>query len=308
MRETRMTHRRPGTTNAEFRITNRQSLTTNRKSPTTNRKSRIKSGGGQHAVAGSNKSLEPSVDRRCTWRVLHGVCAGNAANRVGTVHLQAAFIYKRRASARKDGMAGGREMVRPGSTDSGQVIRFSAAVLVHGKLGGCPTWSPDGRRGRRRTKISGGGWAAVRHGRRMAEEDAVRRKFRADGWVAVRHSRRMAEEDAVGRKFRAGGRGVGFPSGTMVLCLPTTFADGWLAVGFPSGIMLSRLWATSLDKRSGATIRPFCSGTIGFGRHFWTDNLLRAAGGASRCGEELASDDSSRETHCAGSGVRGEEK
>jgi hypothetical protein len=50
MRETRMTHRRPGTTNPEFRITNRQSPTTNRLSPTTNRKSRIKSGGRQPAV------------------------------------------------------------------------------------------------------------------------------------------------------------------------------------------------------------------------------------------------------------------
>jgi hypothetical protein len=118
----------------------------------------------------------------------------------------------------------------------------------------------------------------------------------------------MAEEDAVGRKFRADGQGVGFPSGTMVLCLPTTLADEWLAVGFPSGIMLSRLWATSLDKRSGATIRPFLQWDIGFGRHYWTDDLLPAAGGASRCGEELALDDSSRETHCAGSGVRGEEK
>jgi hypothetical protein len=63
-----------------------------------------------------------------------------------------------------------------------------------------------------------------------------------------------------------------------------------------------------LDKPSGATIRPFCSGTSASGRHFWTDDLLAAAGGASRCGEELALDDSSRETHCAGSGVRGEEK
>ncbi len=43
MRETRMTHRHPGTTNAEFRITNRQS-------PITNRKSRIKSGGREPAV------------------------------------------------------------------------------------------------------------------------------------------------------------------------------------------------------------------------------------------------------------------
>jgi hypothetical protein len=117
---------------------------------------------GQHAVAGSNKRLAPSVDRRCTWRVLHGVCAGNAANRVDTVHLQAAFICKRRASARRDSMAGGREMVRPGSTDSGQVIRFSAAVLVHGKLG-CPLSDMVA------------GWP-------MAEEDAVGRKFRADGW------------------------------------------------------------------------------------------------------------------------------
>jgi hypothetical protein len=54
--------------------------------------------------------------------------------------------------------------------------------------------------------------------------------------------------------------------------------------------------------------QAFLQWDIGFGRHFWTDDLLAAAGGASRCGEELASDDSSRETHCAGSGVRGEEK
>ena len=243
-----------------------------------------KSGGGQHAVAGSNKRLEPSVDRRCTWRVLHGVCAGNAANRVDTVHLQAAFIYKRRASARRDGMAGDREMVRPGSTDSGQVIRFSAAVLVHGKLGGCPTWSPDGRRGRSRAKLLDGWLGSCptwspdgRGGRRQTKISG--------GWpegrLSVRHHGAVSADDIGGRM--AGGR---------------------LSIRH----MLSRLWATSLDKRSGATIRPFLQWDIGFGRHFWTDDLLAAAGGASRCGEELASDDSSRETHCAGSGVRGEEK
>ena len=159
-----------------------------------------KSGGGQHAVAGSNKRLEPSVDRRCAWRVLHGVCAGNAANRVDTVHLQAAFIYKRRASARKDGMAGGREMVRPGSTDSGQVIRFSAAVLVHGKLGGCPTWSPDGRRGRRRTKISGGwpgGRLSVRHHGAVSSDDIGGRM--AGGRLSIQHRAVEALGDIFGQ-------------------------------------------------------------------------------------------------------------
>jgi hypothetical protein len=118
----------------------------------------------------------------------------------------------------------------------------------------------DGRRGHRRTKLSGG-WPG--------------------GRLSVRHHGAVSSDHIGGRM--AGGR---------------------LSIRHHAVEALGDIFGQTIWRDNQA----FLQWDIGFGRHYWTDDLLPAAGGASRCGEELALDDSSRETHCAGSGVRGEEK